>query len=455
MQSLLDATPRARYKAESQPSGEVVVYDLPLFAEVREGDPGGRPPRDRAWLERALAACHARAARDYFGPIHFEHHGDGVVDPAGTFRLTRVGLIDVNPDEDPRACLFGDLVFRDRASFERWRDGYAYRSVELSRDYPDEVGSVALLDDAAPYWRFPNTGPQNVEEFSASAGLDQLWRSSMDDEKSEGEKPTEKAEPAPAAAPAMPTPEPEAPGYFRQFAATCMDYNSKSLSALEKIYSAISGKAMGDGPGTGGGSATPAVTGASAAPGESFADGAADPRLLGEIHGLRRELESIKAEKAQEKAAARVLDAFAARGPLTERDRVEADRVAKLPVAAIEAYMAGLDRGQPVAAPRRQPVGPAGFLSGLPGAPAGSRKVLESAVSKLMAKGDAETARALAESYRQIEAEDERRPEAKRRLRDERGQRLVVESFLAEVESEERSLSGVPLWPNAAKNGRA
>lgn len=194
------------YEARLEPDGmRVRVIGVPVFAETREQD--GRDDRDEAWLHQALAIYDARAQGGYHPPMHFKHHGASETSPAGHFELTNVAPGEVNPG-DVRPVLFADLVFLDKATYERWRSLWPHRSVEISPDYPNEVNSLALLDDEAPYFRFPI--PKVRELFSAPSGVVhkiQLWRATMADPVKKDEAPAAGVQaPVPDAQPAAAAP---------------------------------------------------------------------------------------------------------------------------------------------------------------------------------------------------------------------------------------------------------
>lgn len=183
---LLTAPLPRTYDAVLEPDGvKVRVQGVPVFAVTREED--GRDERDEAWLNQALAIYRARATGGYMPPMHFKHHGSTgtTTEPAGHFELSAICEGEVNPG-DVRPVLLGDLVFKDRPTYERWKRNFQHRSVEISPDYPNEINSLALLDDEAPYFRFPI--PKVREMFSArgrGSKQIQVWRASTVAEKDE------------------------------------------------------------------------------------------------------------------------------------------------------------------------------------------------------------------------------------------------------------------------------
>ncbi len=203
---LLTAPLPRTYDAVLDPDGvRVRVQRVPVFAVTREED--GRDERDAEWLRQALSIYEARAAGGYMPPMHFKHHGSvTTTEPAGHFELREVCEGEVNPG-DVRSVLLGDLVFKDRPTYERWKRDFQHRSVEISPDYPNEINSLALLDDEAPYFRFPI--PKVREMFSArgrGSKQIQVWRAAMADKDEKDSPPAgtppvaeQKHEAAPAA----------------------------------------------------------------------------------------------------------------------------------------------------------------------------------------------------------------------------------------------------------------
>jgi hypothetical protein len=168
--------------ARRQADGTVVVEDVPIFAEIRETDPGvlmgERTARDREWLARAIERHRARVQMGQASPLVLRHYHQ---DPrrVGEYRLTRLDRVQVNPEEPERWTIFGDLVFEDESAFADSK-GYDGRSAEISPDQPEEIAAVALLRDSVPFHRFPVLRPQLAETFSASVGFaGQVWRHSM------------------------------------------------------------------------------------------------------------------------------------------------------------------------------------------------------------------------------------------------------------------------------------
>jgi hypothetical protein len=144
------------YRAERGPAGEVIVRNVPIFAENKRKFGNVEVKYDRAWLERALEADKKLRSSGYKAPMHFGHHEIAIErDRAGHYELEAIGLCLYQ--NKPVYVVFGSLVFADEASFEKAIKKFPYRSVEIAGgDAPDQINSLALLSTEAPYFRFPN-----------------------------------------------------------------------------------------------------------------------------------------------------------------------------------------------------------------------------------------------------------------------------------------------------------
>lgn len=166
---------------EVQPDGTIHVRDVPLFSEVRDDDAaaqdGTRKVRDRSWLETALQKHRERLALGHKPLMTLRHQHE---DPraVGWYLLERIEDAEVNPG-DVRATLFGTKVYRDRLAFEEARD-YLARSVELSPDYPEEIGALALLRDREPFFKYPGL-VEKLPEASRAAFVVEAYRSRLGD----------------------------------------------------------------------------------------------------------------------------------------------------------------------------------------------------------------------------------------------------------------------------------
>jgi hypothetical protein len=174
-------------EAQREQDGTIRVRGVPVFSEVRVTDPGvaegARAPRDKAWLEGALALHRERLKLGYKPPLTVRHFNDSPRS-VGWFELTGLERVLVNPGEPERWTLVADKVYTSEEAFEAARD-YPYRSAEISVDKPLEISALALLRDRAPFHAYPNTvetlGPEAravVEAFRARGGSSQVWKES-------------------------------------------------------------------------------------------------------------------------------------------------------------------------------------------------------------------------------------------------------------------------------------
>jgi hypothetical protein len=263
------------YVAETRPDGTVVVRGLPLIAEERPTDTryqnerkvrkfygGSDAPRDKKWLERCRAKLLARV-RQGFKPPQLFGHTDGPHEAAGHFVPAQIALREVNPGEPPRWTLHADRVFKDQATYERWKKSARYSSPEVSPDYADEVVADAFLEHDPPFNKWAQPKIREVQgtaryratrffaapsllisrprvERQASAPSPHVKESRMADEKKpEPEK--QAATPAPGVMPAPETGADEkAPGWFQKY----MDASEKRHTELmECMRSTMADKA--------------------------------------------------------------------------------------------------------------------------------------------------------------------------------------------------------------------
>lgn len=162
------------YNAVHAPDGTVRVPGVPIFGEnVRVSPQGDLSIFGPRWLRGAIQKDTLRRSEGYYAPLHFGHHEPGIVrEPAGHIELESVGLRWYCGE--PTWVLFGSMVFKDTRRFQKAREQYPYRSVEISHEMPDEVNSLALLDTEAPYFRFPNL---TFSAASTTGGTTHLhWR---------------------------------------------------------------------------------------------------------------------------------------------------------------------------------------------------------------------------------------------------------------------------------------
>jgi len=169
------------YRATQQPDGTWTIHDVPVMAEVRDGERAKGRSVDRDWLEGAVAKARARADQDgYIAPTHVHHHDDGVpTERAG--HLVPRAVRRMPYEGRDRWTLFADMTDIPQVIYDRIRAGdLPYRSVEFEWSTP-EVLSLALMPDEVPFFRFgllriaeeqprdPETAPQRLPEQCAPA----------------------------------------------------------------------------------------------------------------------------------------------------------------------------------------------------------------------------------------------------------------------------------------------
>lgn len=151
---------------------------LPIFSEVRDTDArakaGAREVRDLGWLEGALRKHQARRELGQAPPMCLRHCFENP-QRVGEFELTHIERLPVNPDEDPRFTLMGNKIYSDESAFEAAKD-YDFRSAEISPDRGEELSTLALLKDKAPYFSYPNTIERLAPEAAATVAAFEAFR---------------------------------------------------------------------------------------------------------------------------------------------------------------------------------------------------------------------------------------------------------------------------------------
>ena len=130
------------------------VHQVPIFAEHQRNVFGEVVQFDALWLIEAARRAEARSAHDgYLSPVHIEHHGDGN-------RNERVGFMDrltvgksLMEGKDTYV-LFADWLIESSKKLSAIK-GFPYRSVEVADAEKPEIASLAVMESAAPWFRFP------------------------------------------------------------------------------------------------------------------------------------------------------------------------------------------------------------------------------------------------------------------------------------------------------------
>lgn len=234
-------------RVERMPSGEVVVRDVPIFSEIRLGDPatkgpGGRPALDEAWLQRAVELHNARADLGHLPPLNLRHTFNGPKN-VGKYRLRRVDKIQVNPqDAHPRATIFGDEIFPNEQAFEEAKD-HPYRSPEISPDWPEEFGPLALLREASPFNKYPNLDFSSSEAALAFEARGGFAHQIFAREAFEIRSPNSQKEggPMPPEATAQATPKGNPHGSMDDMMGAIHAHMAKTSDFMAKCYEALTG----------------------------------------------------------------------------------------------------------------------------------------------------------------------------------------------------------------------
>lgn len=135
--------------------GTVTVKDVPIFGENERSSFAGDLKYDASWLKKAHKVDEDLRKGNYKAPMHFGHHTGmgGSVERAGHYEITGVKKVKLHDKKINVA--FANLVFKNEETFEKYKNDYPYRSVEISHERPDQINSLALLSSEAPYFQFP------------------------------------------------------------------------------------------------------------------------------------------------------------------------------------------------------------------------------------------------------------------------------------------------------------
>lgn len=139
------------YAATQNPDGSWNVLDVPVFAaHERHGK-----KVDQAWLEGAVRRAAELHASNYVAPLHVGHHPDGDVQRAGYFLPKRVEQRAFAGGK-PLPVVVADLLAVPADVFQEIKAGrLPYVSVEVADLNKPEISSLALLEDEAPFFKFP------------------------------------------------------------------------------------------------------------------------------------------------------------------------------------------------------------------------------------------------------------------------------------------------------------
>lgn len=153
------------YRATRSTSGELVIHDVPIFAENVRGD----NTYDEQWLKDAVASAKLAEKEGYLPPLHIYHHDfvfgdDGHVRPAGMIRINGVQKITYRGERI--SAVMADLIITNPdVQEEVLAKRLPYRSVEILDAENPSIDSLALLDHEVPYFALPML---MVSEVSAS-----------------------------------------------------------------------------------------------------------------------------------------------------------------------------------------------------------------------------------------------------------------------------------------------
>lgn len=144
---------RAGYRFRREGNDTFTILDVPIMAEVPEGEKANLRHVGRKWMQLAVDKATKRMAEDgYKAPLHIDHHGDGKTEAAGF--IIPHSVRQMSYEGDPVWAIFADLEVKAEVFDEIQKESLPYRSVEIFDWGKPEINSLALLSDEVPYFRF-------------------------------------------------------------------------------------------------------------------------------------------------------------------------------------------------------------------------------------------------------------------------------------------------------------
>jgi hypothetical protein len=172
-----DSIPGGQYVAiqDSDGTWKITSEDgrgFPIMGSLAKGARGNLADIDGEWMRRTLDR-HRELERDnkYLPPVHAQHHGEGnKTSQIGFLRLTGTGkIVDRGAAQDSLMAEVVGVREGDLQAIENLQ--FPYRSVEVTDWKKNEVASLALLSDDAPFFKLPlmKIGRRIPQEPAAAA----------------------------------------------------------------------------------------------------------------------------------------------------------------------------------------------------------------------------------------------------------------------------------------------
>lgn len=141
------------YTAKQDADGTWSIFNVPIFAELPEGERRNKAAIGAKWMREAVQMAKVRQSEGYEAPLHIYHHdGAHQTRPAGRVILREVK--QVMYEGEPTYTVFADFTKVPADVFELIEsEQLPYRSVEVHDWDKPEIASVALLDDEVPFFK--------------------------------------------------------------------------------------------------------------------------------------------------------------------------------------------------------------------------------------------------------------------------------------------------------------
>ena len=142
------------YAFQKLNSGLFKVFNVPIMAEVPQGQKENRNRIGPKWMKAAVKRASLRWKQDqYKAPLHVEHHGGGAdTSPAGFIMPHSVK--QMRYEGKPVWAIFADLEVHPHILQEIQARELPFRSVEIFDWAKPEINSMALLRSEVPFFRF-------------------------------------------------------------------------------------------------------------------------------------------------------------------------------------------------------------------------------------------------------------------------------------------------------------
>ena len=142
------------YAFQKLNSGLFKVFNIPIMAEVPQGQKENRNKIGPKWMKAAVKRAALRWKQDkYKAPLHVEHHGGGAdTSPAGFIMPHSVK--QMRYEGKPVWAIFADLEVHPHILQEIQAKELPFRSVEIFDWAKPEINSMALLRSEVPFFRF-------------------------------------------------------------------------------------------------------------------------------------------------------------------------------------------------------------------------------------------------------------------------------------------------------------